>query len=111
MYSDERLYEIFSKTECHCRHCRKQLSESNYGARGARGGWEVDHSIPISRGGSENLRNLWPVCWQCNLLKNTYHGKYFDNKFENKTIGGFIAKELGLPDGTLGSNPRRNFRG
>ena len=58
-YSWERLFEIFEKTGGKCRHCGKQLAFDNYGSYNARGGWQVDHSVPKSKGGSENLRNLW----------------------------------------------------
>ena len=73
-YSDDRLNQIYDKTNGICRHCGKQLAFKNFGNRRARGGWEVDHSVPRSRGGSDNLRNLWPTCRQCNLSKSSLHG-------------------------------------
>lgn len=34
-----------------------------------RGAWEVDHSTPISKGGSNHLNNLFPACIPCNRKK------------------------------------------
>lgn len=41
---------------------------------GERGAWEVDHSVPKSRGGTDYLRNLVPACIDCNRLKGTRLG-------------------------------------
>lgn len=68
-YSDERLDEIFDRTRGRCACCKKQLAFSNYGQFGRRGAWEVDHRNPVSRGGTENLRNLQAMCIECNRAK------------------------------------------
>ena len=66
-YSDDRIVEIFSKTGGVCACCVKQIVLANYAGRGGtRGWWEVAHNIPKSKGGSDNLRNLWPMCFDCN---------------------------------------------
>ena len=33
-------------------------------------GWEVDHVVPVSRGGSNALSNLQPLYWQNNRSKS-----------------------------------------
>ncbi|MCU4677647.1 HNH endonuclease [Catenovulum sp. 2E275] len=48
---------------------RYTLAKKNYGVVGMRGAWEVDHSIPISKGGSNHLNNLFPACIPCNRKK------------------------------------------
>lgn len=68
-YGDDRLVEIFDYGGGQCACCGKQLTFSNYGYFGNRGAWEVDHRVPVSRGGSENLRNLQPMCIPCNRAK------------------------------------------
>ena len=31
--------------------------------------WEIEHVVPRSRGGSNNLENIRVVCWVCNRSK------------------------------------------
>ena len=68
-YNDELLSEIYDKTNGYCRYCGKKLAWRNYGFLGARATWEVDHGIPLSRGGSDYFRNLWSACIDCNREK------------------------------------------
>lgn len=68
-YGDDHLEQIFDYGGGECACCRKQLSYSNYGSFGRRGAWEVDHRVPLSHGGSDNLRNLRPMCIPCNRAK------------------------------------------
>ncbi|MCI4347205.1 MAG: HNH endonuclease [Thermoplasmata archaeon] len=68
-YSEDRLDEIFDYGGGECACCEKQLARLNYADLGSRGAWEVDHRVPLSRGGSNNLRNLQPMCISCNRAK------------------------------------------
>jgi 5-methylcytosine-specific restriction endonuclease McrA len=68
-YSIERLKRIFEKNNGYCFHCGKKLAWSNYGNLNGKAGWEVDHSIPKSRGGTYHLNNLVPSCIPCNREK------------------------------------------
>jgi 5-methylcytosine-specific restriction endonuclease McrA len=69
-YSNEELNYIYEKNDGHCWHCDKKLAFTNYGIVGARGAWEVDHSVPIARGGTDYFRNLVPACVPCNRNKS-----------------------------------------
>lgn len=65
----EELISIFAKTGGRCHLCRSRLVLRSYGALGARGAWERDHSVPRACGGSNALRNLYPACISCNRSK------------------------------------------
>lgn len=70
-FNEERRRAIFDRTRGKCHLCHKKLCFSNYGVRGARGCWHVEHSIAIAHGGSNHGNNLKPACISCNLDKST----------------------------------------
>src|SRR3972149_5129583 len=76
-FPPEDLSDVFDKTDGYCRYCGKQLAWSNYGRVGARGAWEVDHSVPLSRRGTDSFRTLWPSCVACNTEKGTLTGSEY----------------------------------
>ena len=117
----DRLKEIYKKTDGNCHICHAKLSFSNYAAHGANGSWEVEHSKPKSKGGTDNLNNLFAAHIRCNREKGTLHTRtarsYYGNsraplsknkkqniKAENTTagviIGGLIGSLFG-PGGTI----------
>ena len=106
-FDREDLEDIFGKTNGYCRYCEKQLAWSNYGRVGERGAWEVDHSIPISRGGTDHLNNLWPACVSCNTEKGTLTGSEYSRYLGGpplsqsssdlgEVIGGIVLAGLAL---------------
>jgi len=66
---DEELSCVFDKNNGCCWHCGKKLAWKNYSKPRERGAWEVDHSRPLSRGGTDYFRNLVPACIECNRSK------------------------------------------
>lgn len=63
-YSRDRLKSILEKTRGKCHICHRNLSISGYGTR-----WQVDHSRPRARGGSDHMNNLFAACVGCNCSK------------------------------------------
>lgn len=48
---------------------------TDYGNRASDYGWEIDHIVPISKGGTDMLSNLEALHWRSNLQKsNTLFG-------------------------------------
>ncbi len=68
--TEEERDLIYDSTDGHCHVCKKKLSFVNYNRPGRRGAWHVDHSNPISKGGTSYLRNLRPACIECNNEKS-----------------------------------------
>jgi 5-methylcytosine-specific restriction endonuclease McrA len=69
VFDDETLKAILDRTSGKCHICHKKLSPSNYGIIGEKGAWEVEHSVPRSRGGTDHMNNLFPACISCNRSK------------------------------------------
>ncbi|MES9868042.1 MAG: HNH endonuclease [Candidatus Thiodiazotropha sp. LLP2] len=67
--TEEKLNKIFEKTRGKCHLCHKQLAFKNYGVIGNHGAWEIEHSKPKSKGGTDHLNNLFPACIRCNREK------------------------------------------
>lgn len=68
---EKRLRRIFDRTMARCHICGKKLVFAHYGAsvRDQPRAWEVEHSNPRSRGGTDRLNNLYPAHVRCNRRK------------------------------------------
>jgi hypothetical protein len=68
-WTSMELIYVFRSTSGRCHICGRPLTYNNYGVVGAPGAWEVDHSVPQARGGTDRLSNLKPACIPCNRAK------------------------------------------
>jgi 5-methylcytosine-specific restriction endonuclease McrA len=66
------LRKTYNRTNGKCHICWKKLSFKNYGKIDEKGAWEIEHSHPRSRGGSDHLNNLYASCISCNRSKGTH---------------------------------------
>jgi hypothetical protein len=71
-YDKKILGMIFGRTNGRCHICGEKLSFNNYGKIGEKGAWEIEHSHPRSKGGSDHLNNLYASCISCNRSKGTH---------------------------------------
>lgn len=68
-FSREQLNGIYGRTDGRCHLCGKKIARKNYGLLGNRGAWEVDHSVPRAKGGTDHGNNLYAACMSCNRSK------------------------------------------
>lgn len=68
-YTVEQLDLIYQRTSGKCHLCHDPLARSNYARFGERGAWEVEHSVPRARGGTDRLNNLYAAHICCNRSK------------------------------------------
>jgi 5-methylcytosine-specific restriction endonuclease McrA len=83
-FSQITLRKIFDKTGGYCYHCGKKLSFSNYGSLSGKGSWEVDHSMPLSKGGTDHLNNLLPSCIPCNRDKSALTTSQYRKQYKEE---------------------------
>jgi 5-methylcytosine-specific restriction endonuclease McrA len=53
---------VFAKTHGTCWYCGIPFEQSRHGP-------EIDHVIPLARGGDNHIDNLVPCCYLCNAKK------------------------------------------
>ncbi|MBI1804813.1 MAG: HNH endonuclease [Ignavibacteriae bacterium] len=70
-YDEDTLNKIYDRTNGRCHICGKKLSFINYFQFGRKGAWEVEHSHPRVKGGSDHRNNLYAACISCNRGKGT----------------------------------------
>lgn len=68
-YDNETLRKIYDRTSGYCHICGKKLSWANYARPRRKGAWEVEHSVPRAKGGTDHLNNLFAACVECNRGK------------------------------------------
>jgi len=84
-FSSEQLNQIYNRTSGYCHICHKKLAFKNYGVFGARGAWEVEHSNPQAKGGTNRLNNLYPACITCNRSKGASRTENLAHLFPPKS--------------------------
>jgi 5-methylcytosine-specific restriction endonuclease McrA len=69
-FDASHLDSIYTRTSGYCHLCHVKLARRNYGKDGMKGAWQVEHSVPRSKGGTDHTNNLFTACVRCNLNKS-----------------------------------------
>lgn len=70
-FTVDQLRRIHDRTDGNCHICGKKTYFNNYGKFGARGAWEVEHSVCKANGGTSHGNNLYAAHISCNRSKGT----------------------------------------
>jgi hypothetical protein len=121
-FDKRQLDSIYRRTSGYCHICHMKLALRNYGHTGTKGAWQVEHSVPRSRGGTDHLNNLFAACVSCNHEKSNkttrtargWNGKTsaplnhvkrkqakFENGFAAAILGGFAGVAIAGPIGAV----------
>ena len=57
----QRVARIFAKNDGRCHECGRKLGPAD--------DYEIDHKIALSRGGTDDDKNLAPICEGCHIIK------------------------------------------
>lgn len=49
--------------------CGDLIYRSDHGSTADKYGWEIDHIVPVSKNGTDDIRNLQPLQWNNNRRK------------------------------------------
>ena len=69
-YDDATLKRIYDRTSGYCHLCGKKMSFTNYARLGRKGAWEIEHSVPRAKGGTDHPNNLFGAHIVCNRDKS-----------------------------------------
>ncbi|MEJ2121766.1 MAG: HNH endonuclease signature motif containing protein [Alphaproteobacteria bacterium] len=59
--------------------CGHPMRYSDHGNTTSKFGWEIDHVLPLARGGTDELDNLQPLFWENNRRKGDTYPWYCEN--------------------------------
>ena len=69
----EQRQLVFDKMGGHCAYCGCEFSLQTM---------QVDHIVPLRKGGADTLGNMWPACRSCNHYKHTLTVQQFRQQVE-----------------------------
>lgn len=65
----ELKHAVYARSGGDCHICHEPVGPRSYGRLHSPRGWEIDHSVPRSKGGTDRLNNLYPAHIDCNRSK------------------------------------------
>jgi len=71
-YDGSALRRIYDRTSGYCHICKRKMSFTNYGMARKKGAWEVEHSVPRAKGGTDHGNNLFGAHITCNREKSDF---------------------------------------
>ncbi len=96
---------VFEKSNRLCHLCGELMAYVNYGNHGTRGAWEIDHSVPRAKGGTDHLNNLYAAHTSCNRSKQARSSASIrrQNGLSRPPISAAAMQELKAGDALTGA--------
>lgn len=72
MLNNNKLREVYDRTEGRCHFCGDKVTFEKYGFKtpdDVHGVWEADHIHQKGKGGDKDAKNCLPACYRCNRLR------------------------------------------
>jgi hypothetical protein len=104
-FDKETQHAVFAKTSGLCHLCWGPMVFANYGDHGAPGAWEIDHSVPKSKGGTDHLNNLYAAHTDCNRSKQAKSSASVrrENGYKRPPMSAAAMNELKAGDAWTGA--------
>lgn len=67
-FSSETREKVYKKTEGHCYLCGDFVDYNSF---------EIEHKVPLSKGGTNDFENLFCSCHTCNMIKQDIYPEDF----------------------------------
>ena len=96
--SKETRQLVYNKCNGHCAYCGCKLEYKDM---------QIDHVIPLHRGGDDNTDNMLPACRSCNHYKATLTAEEFReyvSKIPDRLQRDSIPYQVGVRFGIITSN-------
>lgn len=87
--------QVYDKCAGHCAYCGCELAYKDM---------QVDHVIPLRRGGEDIIDNMLPACRSCNHYKHTFKPEDFRRYIEeipNRLLRDNIPYQVGVRFGII----------
>ena len=95
--TDGKRYSIYARYGGHCAYCGQHMKQKNM---------TVDHLVPQSGGGGNNIENLMPCCRECSMKKAADNLETFRLRFFWDTLR---PSELATYDNMVSAMARKKF--
>ena len=90
--------QVYAKFDGCCAYCGRRITFREL---------DIDHVVPKSKGGSNDLQNLFPSCMRCNRLKDSLSIEEFRKEIASQTNSLNLRDHVAVDYGLIKLHPRK----